>query len=175
MEEKIVELDVSTLWTAYMNNTMGTCVNKYALQTITDSEIRNIYEKALELSTNNVHIITDIFNKENFPIPHGFTDEDVNLNAPRLFSDEFLLFYLHQMTIHGLTAYALGLSTALRLDVRQFYSQAYSGASELYHSTLEMMQSKGLLERPLRSLFGRKPNLPKNRVFWPVGSGIIVH
>jgi hypothetical protein len=147
MEKKIITLDVSNLWTPYISNTMGTCVNKYALQTITDPEIHNIYDNALHLSKNIVQKITVIFNNENFPIPYGFTDEDVHLNAPRLFSDEFWLFYLHEMTIHGLTAYSLGVTTSHRLDVRQFYLDAFNGATELYVTTLEMMKSKGLLER----------------------------
>ncbi len=147
MEKKVVTLDISNLWTFYISNTLGTCVNKYALQTITDPQIHNIYEKALQLSENFVQKITVIFKNENFPIPQGFTEEDVHLDAPRLFSDEFWLFYLHEMTIHALTAYSLGHTTSHRLDVRQFYTEAYQGASELYNTTLEMMQSKGLLDR----------------------------
>lgn len=148
MEKKIVTLDVSNLWTPYISNTLGTCVNKYALQTITDPDIHNIYDKALNLSKNFVQKITGIFQNENFPIPYGLTDEDVHLNAPRLFSDDFWLFYVHEMTIHGLIAYSLGITTSRRPDVRQFYSEAFKEATELFDTTLEMMQSKGLLERP---------------------------
>lgn len=143
----MVTLDVSNLWTPYINNTMATCVNKHALQTITDPDIHHIFEKALQLSEHIVQNITDIFNGENFPIPQGFTDEDVHLNAPRLFSDEFWLFYLHEMTIHGLTAYSLGITSSHRHDVRQLYLEIFDRASDLYDSTLEMMRSKGLLER----------------------------
>ena len=28
--------------------------------------------------------ITNIFNEENHPVPEGFKDQDVNVNAPRL-------------------------------------------------------------------------------------------
>ena len=147
MEKKMVSLDVSNLWTPYINNTMSICVSKYALKTITDPEIHSIYDKALTLAENNVQKVTAIFHQENFPIPHGFTEEDVYLNAPRLYSDEFWLFYLHQMTIHGLTAYSLGNSNSRRTDVRQFYLEAYNGAYELYGTSLEMLESKSLLER----------------------------
>jgi hypothetical protein len=75
-----------------------------------------------------------------------------------------------QNAVAGLTSYALGLSTALRLDVRQFYSQAYHGASELYHSTLEMMNSKGLLERAPTIPLPVKAEFVHKQVFWLVGS-----
>ncbi|NHM33810.1 DUF3231 family protein [Neobacillus terrae] len=148
MEKKIVALDVSNLWTPYMNNTMALCVNKYGLQTIQNPEINAIFGKALNIAENIVQKITAIFNQEHFPIPHGFTEEDVHLDAPRLFSDEFLLFYLHQMSIHGLTSYSLGITASRRLDIRQFYFETYKGSYELYETTLGMLQSKGLLERP---------------------------
>lgn len=148
MEKKIVALDVSNLWTPYMNNTMALCVNKYALQTIQDPEINAIFCKALNLSENIVQKITAIFNQEHFPIPHGFTAEDVHLDAPRLFSDELWLFYLHQMSIHGLTAYSLGITASRRRDVRQFYFETYKESYELYETTLGILQSKGHMERP---------------------------
>jgi hypothetical protein len=147
MEKKIIALDVSNLWTPYMNNTMALCINKHALQTIQDPEINAIFSKALNLSENIVQKITAIFNQEHFPIPHGFTEEDVHLDAPRLFSDELWLFYLHHMSILGLTAYSLGITASRRRDVRQFYFETYKESYELYETTLEMLQSKGLMER----------------------------
>ncbi|WP_026576193.1 DUF3231 family protein [Bacillus sp. UNC438CL73TsuS30] len=148
MEKKIVALDVSNLWTPYMNNTMALCVNKYALQTIQDPEINAVFCNALNIAENIVQKITVIFNQEHFPIPQGFTEEDVHLNAPRLFSDELWLFYLHQMSIHGLTAYSLGITASRRPDVRQFYFETYKESYELYETTLGMLQSKGFMERP---------------------------
>jgi Protein of unknown function (DUF3231) len=148
MEKKIVALDVSNLWTPYMNNTMALCVNKYALQTIQDPEINAVFCNALNIAENIVQKITAIFKQEHFPIPQGFTEEDVHLNAPRLFSDELWLFYLHQMSIYGLTAYSLGITASRRRDVRQFYFETYKESYELYETTLSMLQSKGLMERP---------------------------
>ena len=147
MEKKIVALDVSNLWAPYMNNTMALCVNKYALQTIQDPEINAVFCNALNIAKNIVQKITAIFTQEHFPIPKGFTEEDVHLNAPRLFSDELWLFYLHQMSIHGLTAYSLGITASRRRDVRQFYFETYKESNELYETTLELLQSKGFMER----------------------------
>lgn len=147
MNKKIVELDVSNLWTPYLSNTMARCINSYALKTIMDSDIHSIFEKALQLSNHLVQIMTEIFQKEQFPIPHGFTEKDVHLDAPRLFSDEFWLFYLHGMATHGLTAYSLGLTISHRLDVQRFYLEAFKGASEIYGTTVDMLKSKGLLDR----------------------------
>jgi hypothetical protein len=37
---------------------------------------------------------TSIFKSVNFPIPKGFSEEDVNLDAKKLYSDVFILNYL---------------------------------------------------------------------------------
>ena len=127
---------------------MALCVNKYALQTIQDPEINPVFCNALNIAENIVQKITAIFNQEHFPIPKGFTEEDVHLNAPRLFSDELRLFYLHQMSRHGLTAYSLGITASRRQDLRQFYFETYKESYELYETTLGVLQSKGFIERP---------------------------
>lgn len=164
MEKKIITLDVSNLWTPYINNTMASCVNTYAIKSISDSDIQSIFIKALELSNHLVQLITEIFQNEQFPIPHGFTEKDVHIDAPRLFSDEFWLFYLHGMSTHGLTAYSLGMTTSHRPDVKRFYLEGFKGATELYDSTLDLLKSKGLLDRvptitlPEKVEFAKKQN-----------------
>ncbi len=54
--------------------------------------------------------------QENFPVPKGFSENDVNLDALPLFSDTYMLIYMHIMTIHGLTGYAGAVSTSIRTD-----------------------------------------------------------
>jgi len=89
MNEKLNAAEQGKLWTTYMGNTMSICTVSYMLQHVYDQEIRRVLEHGLSLAKEFVQTIRDIFTKENFPIPKGFTDEDVNLGAPRLFTDEF--------------------------------------------------------------------------------------
>ncbi|WLD93751.1 DUF3231 family protein [Alkalihalobacillus sp. AL-G] len=138
--------EVANLWTSYMNNSMGICMNQYALQVIEDSNIRDIYEFALKLSQKNIKQLTRIFNRIHFPIPYAFTNKDINLKAPRLFSDQFHLFYLHELSVHGLSGYSLALTTSVSPDVRQFNVDAMNSTSELYSKTLKLLQSKGLYD-----------------------------
>ncbi len=44
-------------------------------------------KRYVRYSQKRVHTVTNIFNAEEYPIPIGFTEEDVNTEAPRLFSD----------------------------------------------------------------------------------------
>jgi hypothetical protein len=90
--EKLTAAELGKLWATYMGNSMSICVLRYYLLHVEDREIQDVLEEGLRLSEQFTQTIHDIFILENHPIPLGFTEEDVNLNAPRLFEDEL---YLH--------------------------------------------------------------------------------
>lgn len=81
-------------------------------------------------------------------MPVGFTDEDVNLEAPRLYSDAFHLYYLHIMTTNGISGYGLAITTSTRKDIRQHFIESNQSATELYDKTTDVLLSKGLYSRP---------------------------
>jgi hypothetical protein len=92
--------------------------------------------------------VTEILNKENYPIPVGFTDKDVKLEAPRLFSDNLYLHYILSMSQGGLTAYSLALSLSSREDMIQFYSECLTETTELHNRAKKLALDKGLYIRP---------------------------
>ena len=140
--------EIANLWTHYIRETQSVCINKYVLNSIEDSEIKSILEYALGLSHKHLETLTHIFNKENFPIPLGFTENDVNLEAPPLFSDIFWLIYLHDMDMHGLSGYSIAFSTSIRSDVSKHFYRCNIEAMEIYEKTLDLLLSKGVYHRP---------------------------
>jgi spore coat protein CotF len=105
-------------------------------------------EYALHLAKQHVQSVKEIFNQEKIPIPIGFTDDDVNVNAPRLFSDTFFLIYLQNMSRVGLAAYSLALPGTARPDVRNFYNECINSSTELNNRLTEVMLNKGIYSRP---------------------------
>lgn len=81
-------------------------------------------------------------------MPLGFTEQDVNLKATRLFSDTFFLNYMYVMTMHGLTGYAVALEVSARLDIREHFSKCSIETIEFYNNIINVMLSKGLYTRP---------------------------
>jgi hypothetical protein len=145
---RLTSAEMASLWTTYMNDSMAICVLKYFLAKVEDSEIHPLIELALKTSENHVEKIKTVFESENHPIPVGFTDEDVNLNAPRLFADTYFLYYLRNMAKFGLAAYGLALSTAAREDTMNFFSEALAQSSALQMKVSRCMLSKGIYIRP---------------------------
>ncbi|MCM2535001.1 DUF3231 family protein [Neobacillus pocheonensis] len=141
--------EIASLWTQYIFDTMSICFFRYALEHIEDHDVKSIYLTSLELSKKHVQKITDFMLKENYPIPHGFTEkDDVNINAPRLFQDPFYLNYIYIMTLQGMTGYSLSVSTSIRSDLRKYYITCMSETMELFDQSIDLMLSKGLFVRP---------------------------
>jgi hypothetical protein len=144
----LVSTELTNLWTQYMSDSMAICVLNYMLKKVEDDEIRSILEFSLSLSKRHIQTIKTFFQEENYPIPYGFIDEDVNLEAPRLFSDSLFLKYMHIMAAHGLTAYAIAFTTSVRSDMRKYYSECNMETMELFNRSLDLLLSKGLYTRP---------------------------
>lgn len=145
---KLTSSEMGCLWINYMSDSMASYVLSYFLEKSQDPEARSILEYACGLSKAHLQTISNIFTKENFPIPHGFTQADVNVDAPPLFSDPFYLMYLKNMSTLGLAAYSLALSQATRDDIREYFKECLNQSAELYDKVVGTMLSKGLLVRP---------------------------
>ena len=139
--------ELANLWTQYMNDSMAYHFISHALKNCKDKEVYEILEYAQSLSHTHLTKLKDLFQKDNFPVPHGFTKDDVNLNAPPLFSDIFMLVYMQIMSLHGLNGYALSLGTSVRADQRDYYIQCNKETMELYNRTVNVMLKKGLISR----------------------------
>ncbi|MCH1627643.1 DUF3231 family protein [Ferdinandcohnia quinoae] len=146
--ERLTSTEISNLWTHYIRETLQICVIKHKLLTGQDREIHRLFLTALELSKKHVEIMKNIFSQLSFPIPIGFTDDDVNLEAPPLYTDLYCLDYLHTMTMHGAQAYGLAFSGSIRQDIRDFYYQCNIDTMDLYNKSIEVLISKGLYQSP---------------------------
>ncbi len=134
--------EVSALWLQYLGDSMAICVYKYFLNIVENKEIKSILEDSLQLAESHITKITDFLNNANFQIPMGFTENDVNVNAPRLFSDQFLLFYSYIMTIHGLTAYSLAVTNVERHDIQNYLFDCAVSSKELFQRIVELAKSQ---------------------------------
>ena len=89
MEDKtnirLTAAEMATLWAQYINDTVAVCMNTYFLEKVEDEEVRPIIEFTLNTAKENLSIMQEIFRKERFPIPSGFTEQQGDPKAARLF------------------------------------------------------------------------------------------
>lgn len=137
--------EIAAIWTSYMNNSMSGCILSYMAKHVEDKEIYPFIEKALTISREKVKELAKIFSKEGFAMPQGFTKADVNLNAPKLYTDSFCLTYINHMAKAGLLGYSGFLSMSTREDLLQFFSKALSDTNQLYNETIGLALRKGTI------------------------------
>ncbi|MFZ3578789.1 DUF3231 family protein [Virgibacillus sp. DJP39] len=145
---KLTSSELASLWGQYQNDTLSICVIPYFLNTVEDSEISSILDYGLELAKDHIRVIEETLNAEQHPIPVGFSKQDVNVNAPRLFSDSFVLFYMTNMGTMGLNTYSIALPNSTRKDIRDFYTSCLYSSAELYNRSSDLMLKKGIMVRP---------------------------
>lgn len=144
---RLTASELATLWNTYIADTMGICVLLHFKINVVDKKIEDIIDIALQIAENHIETITKLFNQEQIPIPKGFGENDLNKNAPRLFSDIFYLRYLAHMGRTGLTTYALAKAISTRPDIRDFYKLWYSQTEQMYDLATDLELTTGTYVR----------------------------
>ncbi|MBP2242931.1 hypothetical protein J2Z40_003513 [Cytobacillus eiseniae] len=144
----LTSAELSYMWTTYLSDSMAICVFKYFLKHMEDEEIKSLVILAMQLSEEHIRFISETFSKEKIQIPQGFTDQDVNLEAKRLFTDVFYLKYLKQTAKAGLTAYGRVLQSTYRQDILDFFNTCIKETSDLNTKATQLLLEKGLAMRP---------------------------
>ncbi|UCZ53496.1 DUF3231 family protein [Bacillus shivajii] len=160
-DTQLTSAEIANLWATYINNTMSVCILEYFTKTVEDEEIKPVIDDSLQLANEYIQTITTIFNSENIPIPQGFTEKDVNLNAPKLFTDIVLINFVKSMAKAGLGTYSIALSLSSRDDVRSLFRYCIETTTDMDEKSLQVLKNKGLYIRPPYILY--ENNLAKRQ------------
>ena len=144
---RLTSSEIAELFTTYLSDSASICVMSYYASTVQDTDIHDIVDFGLSLSKKHINAIEDIYKIVNHPIPHGFSEIDVNTKAKPLFSDTFILRYLKHMASMGLLNYSEALSVSAREDVRNFFTSCLQSSIELSNKADDVLLAKGLYIR----------------------------
>lgn len=146
MDKKIhlTSSEITSLWTTYMNDNMSKYILDFMLKHIQDPEIKPVVQYAYDISCNHVDLVYDTFKKEKHAVPNAFSEQDVNMDAPWLFTDVFCLSYVNHMAKVGMLTYSGFLSMCAREDLREFYTATLSETASLYNQSSDIAFLKGV-------------------------------
>jgi Protein of unknown function (DUF3231) len=145
---KLTTAEIAALWRTYIQNTAVRCFYKHFLQYLQDEEIKSIIEEVVVIVETIIGKIKTIFEKESFPIPKGFSDKDIDLSAPALYTDLFALSFVYRGGQVIIPHYANALQRVTRIDIYNFFAECLYSETELHKKALTLMLSKGLNDRP---------------------------
>lgn len=170
VKTKQISTEMGDLWLYYMVAGMSKCTLAYFLEKAEDNEIKDIVKFAFSLATKQIKRISKIFNQEGIPVPIGFTGVDVNLKAPRLYADHFIVRYVHNMTNLLLPSLNFSISMLSRQDTRNFFKEFIFDFLALNEKSLKVLLAKGFYARPFNISapvevdFIKKPNYLGNLI-----------
>lgn len=144
----LVSSELAAIWRTNIYYSMLRCIYKHYLNTVADPDLRPLVEHGLSICDTRVNKTTEIFNIEGQPTPKGCTDEDLNLEAPRLFTDLYYYHYTLNMIRIGILINGLNLSSSTREDIRGFYTEALISTTRYYDLVSKAMLEKGIYFRP---------------------------
>src|SRR5690625_4671072 len=137
--------EISSLWIGYQYESLHRCGITFFLQHVKDDHIRKILEDALTLTNKRIEHTKELFMKYDQLLPIGFSVEsDVNIQAPRLFSDELYLHYITNTIQLELVNYTLSMRGAMNQDILTYYHQVIKDSLRMELKAKDISKEKGL-------------------------------
>lgn len=146
-DAKLTAAELGILWSLYMYDSLQVCMAKYFLATAEDEAIKPVIIYGRDISQTRQKKIGRILSQENIAVPEGLGDGDVNLYAPRLFSDTLMLDYLGNRSGVAMGAIAFAMYASARLDLSRLYREELDNCAKLSLMVGEAQQVKGVLVR----------------------------
>ncbi|PFO09650.1 hypothetical protein COJ85_01490 [Bacillus sp. AFS076308] len=150
MEKKnpISASEVGTLWLTYQEKTMILRILEYFMTKSDDQEASNLMGGLWQELHFFVVEIESLFEKEGMVIPIGFRNEDVNLEAPKLYDNGFDIMFLRILKEVSMGLYTINMNMAYRKDVMAIYEGLTTVTQKIYKLTTVYLLNKGILTLP---------------------------
>jgi hypothetical protein len=162
---KLTTPELTGLWSSYIQNSAVECVLKYFLSYLQNSEIILLVDENLKLVQMQSEQIRNIFSEEHIPIPGGFSDADIDLSAPPLYSDLFALSFIYRLGQINLHHYGSSTSKVAQKDVVDYFATGLASVTILYKKSLNLMLTKGIYDRPPKIPYPDKTQYVKEQAY----------
>ncbi len=162
-DSELTSVELASLWNSYIFETMVHHVFTYFLKHVDDPDIKGYIEFVQRKTRDHFNEYIAIFRAENIPIPRGTTSEDINLNAPRLFTDVFYINYVKNVAKFALMQFASSYTECSREDIRKMFLNHLHNLEKADQLGTEIMASKGINLRPPHVPIPKEVNFVKQK------------
>lgn len=144
---QLTSSELSSIWSSYLYNTMAGRIMSHFEVTAEDERVKSIVKKAMKITNERISLLDQLYEKEQIVKPIGFTEQDVHLHAPRLYSDIFYLQYIFLTAKSGVTIQSSKLANSARKDIRDLYQLFLNGSIQLFQEATDLMLDMGIFNR----------------------------
>ncbi|MCM3391129.1 MULTISPECIES: DUF3231 family protein [Cytobacillus] len=147
-KSKISSSELGALWMTYQKKTMILRILEYFIEKSKNPKAKNLMSGLREKLHPKVVEIKKLLQNEGAAVPNGFTDQDVNLNAPILFENGFDIMFCRILKEISMGMYVLHLTMAYRKDIIKLYRDMTDLTQEYYGKFTQFLLDEGLLPSP---------------------------
>ncbi|MFE8701505.1 DUF3231 family protein [Cytobacillus sp. FJAT-54145] len=145
---KLTSSEMGSLWDAYINHTHNICVLEFFKAKAEDDEVSKVLDHTYKIAIELKEKCKQKLQSENIPVPTGFSQQDVDVSAPRLFPDSFALMYIKNMSRVMVAACGLMYTMSTRKDIRELYHHCLLQATNVFDEVSDVLLEKGVYTRP---------------------------
>lgn len=145
---KMSSTELGSLWTTYHKKTMILRILEYLIEKSDDQKAKDLMLGLLEKLHPKVIEIKTMLENDGAAPPIGFTKEDVNLGAPKLYENGFDIMFCRILKEISMGMYVLHMTTSYREDIIKFYKQLTNISQTYYNQFTQYLIEKDFLPRP---------------------------
>ncbi|MDD3653745.1 MAG: DUF3231 family protein [Desulfotomaculaceae bacterium] len=164
-EARLTAVELGYLWNSYLSESLSHHIYVYFLKHMEDPLIKPFLTRWVDATRDSLQLLKSVLTKEGIPIPRGITSEDINLNAPRLFSDNFLIIMVKSMAKVALQFFSLAYAESSRRDIREFFRDFVDRMVMLNQQVADLKQTKGTPASPPHIPVPNKVDFVKKKSF----------
>ncbi|MCE4050957.1 MULTISPECIES: DUF3231 family protein [Bacillaceae] len=140
--------EIGSLWQTYQEKTLIMRILEYFIKKSDDMEARNILGGLWQELNFFVMEIEELFSEQGIVKPVGFTSEDVNLEAPKLYDNGFDIMFIRVLKEVSMGLYTLNMNMSYNKRVMQIYEGLTTVTQKIYKLSTCYLLEKGILSLP---------------------------
>lgn len=148
LKDKMSSTELGSLWLTHQKKTMILRILEYFIEKSDDQKAKNLMFNLHEGLNSMVMELRSILEKEGAALPIGFTKEDVNLNAPKLYENGFDIMFCRVLKEMSTGMYVLHTTLSYREDIVTFYKRLTDLTQTYYNLFTQYLLENDFLPHP---------------------------
>ncbi|WP_080844480.1 DUF3231 family protein [Cytobacillus gottheilii] len=157
--------EIGSLWQTYQEKTLIMRFLEYFIEKAEDPQARNILGGLWQELNFYVTEMENLFSEQGMVKPIGFTSEDVNLEAPKLYDNGFDIMFVRILKEVSMGLYTLGINMTYNKKVMGIYEGLTTVTQKIYKLSTTYLLERGILVPPPFVTVPKKTEVIKNKSY----------
>ncbi|WEG12145.1 DUF3231 family protein [Pullulanibacillus sp. KACC 23026] len=145
IQNDLTSSEYGTLWMTYQQQTMTQRILEYLIQNCDEHNSGKLLKHTHNQISKFIGEIAELFKNYGAVVPVGYTEEDVNVGAPRLYDQYFDILFLRLLLEIGMGLHTLHLNMSFRKDIRNLFTRLTTFSQDTYNACMDYLEAKDII------------------------------